>query len=255
MRSVYKSTYIKVNKAACLSLEQQPCTVQLMKYGERLKLAREAAKLTQAGLVAKIGSGITQAGISYLEKGDATGSEFTVQFATACAVRPEWLAEEKGVMRENSHHIKKAEELRVQQMDSPYSNVTPAPNIRGFVPLISWVQAGEYCEAIDHADPDDDVELVPITVPKLRHTFALAVVGDSMSPEFPEGMRLVVEPDLQYQAGDYVIAKNGGEATFKQLVKDSGEWYLKPLNPQYPTKALGEANIIGVVREAVRKFR
>jgi SOS-response transcriptional repressor LexA len=53
-----------------------------------------------------------------------------------------------------------------------------------------------------------------------------------------------------------VIVKNPeGETTFKQLVKDSGEFYLKPLNARYPIKPLGTAEIIGVVREFSKKFR
>ncbi len=77
-----------------------------------------------------------------------------------------------------------------------------------------------------------------------------------MEPEFLAGMVLIVEPDLDPQPGDYVIAKNGdGETTFKQLVKDTGDWYLKPLNPRYPLKPLGENKIIGVVRAVEKRFR
>lgn len=69
-----------------------------MKYGERLFKARTYAKLTQGQLADKIKGGCTQENISKLERGDATGSEFTVQFADACGVRPLWLAIEKGEM-------------------------------------------------------------------------------------------------------------------------------------------------------------
>lgn len=69
-----------------------------MKYGERLKLSRKHAGITQAELATRIGNGVTQAGISYLEKSEATGSEFTAQFAEACGVRPIWLASEIGPM-------------------------------------------------------------------------------------------------------------------------------------------------------------
>lgn len=68
-----------------------------MKYGERLKLAREYAKLTQAELAERCGAG-SQVNISKLERSNADGSEFTVQYATACGVRPEWLAMEQGEM-------------------------------------------------------------------------------------------------------------------------------------------------------------
>ena len=67
-----------------------------MKYGERLKLAREHAQLSQSQLGERVG--VSQANVSKLELGDGSGSEYTVQFATACGVRPEWLATEQGEM-------------------------------------------------------------------------------------------------------------------------------------------------------------
>lgn len=124
-------------------------------------------------------------------------------------------------------------------------------NACAFVPLIAWTQAGEIAHMVDV----EGSEQIPTTVEKGRHTFALEVVGDAMSPDFPPGTRLIVEPDMGHQAGDYVIVHSGGQATFKQLVRDGADWYLKPINPQYPTKSLGNARIIGVVREALRKLK
>lgn len=69
-----------------------------MKYGERLRAARKYAGLTQAGLAERLRNAITQQGVQYLEGSDATGSEFTAQFADACGVRAMWLAEEQGDM-------------------------------------------------------------------------------------------------------------------------------------------------------------
>jgi SOS-response transcriptional repressor LexA len=77
-------------------------------------------------------------------------------------------------------------------------------------------------------------------------------VGDS----FPEGSIVVVEPEMEAQPGDYVIALNeSNETTFKQLVKDGGDLYLKPLNTRYPIKRLDGARVIGVVREFSKRFR
>lgn len=135
-------------------------------------------------------------------------------------------------------------------------NVSPGPPLRGRVPLVSWVQAGDEREAIDLLPPGQADEWVETTVQVRAHTYALRVEGDSMLPLFPPGTLLVVEPELDAQPGDYVIAKNGaGEVSFKQLVRDGGDWYLKPLNERYPIKPLGAAKIIGVVREAVQRFR
>lgn len=135
------------------------------------------------------------------------------------------------------------------------SNVVPGPVVRGEVPLISWVQAGEYQSVVDNYTPGCGAEMIPTTVPVNRHTYALTVKGDSMTnpngwPSFPEGMVIIVEPEFESMPGDFVIVKNGAEeATFKQLVKDGGDWYLKPLNPRYPIKPLTpDLRVVGVVR-------
>lgn len=135
------------------------------------------------------------------------------------------------------------------------SNIAPGPEIRGKVPLISSVPAGDFREAIDNLHPGDCERLVDASVPIGRHTFALRVDGDSMEPEFRHGDVIIVEPDMQAEHNDFVIAKNGGDATFKQLWKEGGEWYLKPLNDRYPIKPLGDSSIIGVVREKSKRYK
>lgn len=135
-------------------------------------------------------------------------------------------------------------------------NVSPGPDIRGKVPLISWVQAGDFGDVVDLLHPGDAFEWIETSIQPHEHTFALRVEGDSMEPDFPAGTILIVEPDFDAHAGDFVIARNGDQqATFKQLVRDGGDWYLKPLNPRYPLKPLGDCQIIGVVRAAERRFR
>jgi SOS-response transcriptional repressor LexA len=147
--------------------------------------------------------------------------------------------------------------LTVAQLMGGSENVQEGPEVRGRVPLISAVQAGNYKMHVDNLHPGDgEGERISTTVPVKRHTFALRVSGDSMEPEFKEGAILIVEPDMDAQPGDFVIAKNGDEeTTFKQLMQDGGDWYLKPLNPRYPIKPLGKASIVGVVRAVERRFR
>ena len=110
---------------------------------------------------------------------------------------------------------------------------------------------------VDNFHPDDGgEERIPTTVQVKRHTFALRVTGDSMEPDFTEGSILIVEPEMEAQPGDFIIAKNDDEeTTFKQLIRDGGDWYLKPLNQRYPLKPLGKSKIVGVVRAVERKFR
>lgn len=146
-------------------------------------------------------------------------------------------------------------------------NTSAGPDIRGKVPLISWVQAGEWNTLIDNFSPGEADEWVETTVPIHQHTFALRVSGDSMTdprgvePTFPHGTKIIIEPDLIDSPDNLVnrlviIRANGDrEATFKQLVRDAGVFYLKPINPQYPMMPMPEdAVICGVVREKVVRY-
>lgn len=145
-------------------------------------------------------------------------------------------------------------------------NTNAGPDIKGRVPIISWVQAGTFSTAVDNFQPGEADEWAETTVPIHRHTYALRVRGDSMTnpngePTFPNGQIIVVEPDavdaLDKLVGSFVIVKREAddEATFKQLVKDGGQFWLKPLNPQYPMLELKEGDALcGVVREKTVRY-
>ncbi|HEX4944757.1 MAG TPA: S24 family peptidase [Usitatibacteraceae bacterium] len=79
-------------------------------------------------------------------------------------------------------------------------------------------------------------------------SFALLVLGDSMAPEFAEGDVIVIEPEGLATDGSFVLARHDGEWIFRQLVAAGEGWRLRPLNPHYPTVALGDlAAVRGVV--------
>ena len=59
------------------------------------------------------------------------------------------------------------------------NNVEPGPTTRGKVPLISFVQAGEWVEAHDPYQPGDAEAWLPCLAPHSNDTFALRVRGDS----------------------------------------------------------------------------
>ena len=124
------------------------------------------------------------------------------------------------------------------------------------VPEISWNRAARALEETDRTPPSYAADWVETAVQVRPRAFALRVEGESMVPRFPPGVRIIVEPELVPREGDYVVARDGEDATtLRQLVRDGGDWFLKPLNSQYPVKPLAGWEIIGVVREAVERFR
>lgn len=125
MHQEYNHGSREVNNRGSLTGDNFGYTVPGMKYGERLKRARQYADLTQKELETRIGAACSQENISKLERGDATGSEFTAQFAEACGVRAIWLATGQGDMVDGyqirDEHIKRlamvAEKLPTYAVD------------------------------------------------------------------------------------------------------------------------------------------
>lgn len=137
----------------------------------------------------------------------------------------------------------------VSEPHAPY-NIEPGPGLAGRVPLISWVQAGDWQEVIDNEAPGQG-EMIETSYRARRHTYALRVKGDSMQPRFPEGAILIIEPEEEAMPGKFVVVRQNGdsEATFKQLISDGGRLYLKPLNERYPILELRQdAVFCGVVK-------
>lgn len=127
----------------------------------------------------------------------------------------------------------------------------------GKIPLISWVRAGSWDEPIDNYQLGDAEDWVPSPPDcNTTTTFALTVTGESMDDGTSQGYR---DGELIYVDGSRitpehnadVVVKNGsGKVTFKRLVLSNGDWYLKPLNPDWPEKIIqmdDDAHIVGRV--------
>jgi len=228
----------EVNRQSCIGMKDN---YGMSTFGERLKQARKAKGLSQAALGKLVG--VKQATISEAEA-EAKGSSKSGLMAEVLGVSPAWLIDGKPPMYEST----------VQQVAAPYTQEPPnitTGNTISMVPLISWVQAGEWSEVTDYLA--DDWIMIGTTYKARRRTFALIVEGESMLPKFPEGVTIIVEPDEAYGNGSYVIVRQNGdkEATFKQLVIDGGKMYLKALNPDWPKRIIEmmpDAVVCGVVK-------
>jgi len=141
-------------------------------------------------------------------------------------------------------------------------NVSPARDLRAEVPLISWVQAGQWRDLEDNFQPGDAERWVVTYASVSKHAYALRILGDSMTnpngaPSFPEGTIIIVDPEREAAPGKFVVVRQNSdtECTFKQLVRDGGRYYLKPLNPRYPIlEMLPDAVVCGVLVQAVMDF-
>ena len=100
-----------------------------------------------------------------------------------------WLSGGQGVHENSARGIERACGLPPGWLDIPPdapppalpepSNVSAAPERLRRVPLISWVQAGDWSHAADLLQPGEGLEWIDTSVSVQAHTFALRVEGDS----------------------------------------------------------------------------
>lgn len=126
------------------------------------------------------------------------------------------------------------------------------------LPVISWVQAGDWSEIVDNFQPGDADEWVQCPFPSSDLSFVLKVVGQSMyNPggdlSFREGDYISVDPQREPVHRSLVIAKHTGDqsATFKQLlIENDGKILLHAINPSWPNRYITvdeHTTIVGVV--------
>lgn len=162
--------------------------------------------------------------------------------AFAPKISPAWLAEGIG-----------SKELTKDLAVANHSNTEPGPRLRGKVPLVSWVQAGNWCEAVCSIDASDAERWMDCPVSHSAQTFALRVRGDSMTApsgatrSYPEGCFIFVDPErCDPVNGERVVAclLHSNDVTFKVYKNEDGRQWLQPLNPLHepirePFKVLG----------------
>lgn len=254
-----RNTFILEERNACLQAYRHACENKHMEFKHRLKAARKYAGLKQGELAEKVG--IRQASISDMETGKSGSSTYTASIASVCGVDPLWLETGQGDMRSKESSTPtdnggNVEPLRVQD-----ASVVALSDFHR-VPVISWVAAGAWSEAIDLYEVGDAEVWMLCPDPIGPRGFALRVEGDSMtSPypgaeSYPHGTFIYVDPDVAHKSGDPVIAKlpSSNSATFKIFFEDAGQQYLKPLNPQHPMIPITEeTHIVAVLVGSYRK--
>ncbi len=204
-----------------------------MGIGERVKSKREALNLTQVELAARIGT--SQQSIEQLEGGKTKRPRYLPELSVALDVTVDWLVH--------------------GTLEPDISNLMPYRPSNKY-PVISKVQAGCWAEAVEaYSIKDIDVWLES-DASIHGEGFWLEVEGDSMTApiglSIPEGTFVLFDTGRDPANGNLVIAKlsDSNEATFKKLIIDGGQKYLKGLNPQWPLVPInGTCKIIGVAIE------
>lgn len=220
-----------------------------MHISDRIFSRRSALGLSKTALAKAVG--VADVSVGKWESGqNQPKGRYLNDLAAALGVSVDWLLTGK-------------EEGTAGVAESPfagYRNVEPAVIPQGGrVPILSYVQAGNWREMCEQATTfDGNVEYVTASVDIGPCGFGLWLRGNSMTPQFNEGDLVIVDPDEQPRPGDFVVAKNGSdEATFKKYrprgIDENGQevFELVPLNDDYPPMYSDRQHIeiIGVMVE------
>jgi SOS-response transcriptional repressor LexA len=152
----------------------------------------------------------------------------------------------------------------VQRNRSFDENVVPAAPALRPIPVISSVQAGALRDMDSPYPPGAGYAYEYTDQDLSKWAFALDVEGLSMMPEFRPGDRIIIEPEIAPNPGDFVVARNGtDQATFKKYrprgIDATGNmvFELVPLNDDYATlrSDTEHLTVIGVMTEHRKKYR
>lgn len=266
-------TQKNVNKICVSNLARNAKIIQIPRMNENIKITigevvrrlRKSKKITLTQLADKMG-GYDSGNLSRFERGkQEIGADKleTIAEVLETTVANIYLFAEYGGIDilsgfEDIRNTPKAIQSEATMLDWPdilQTKVEPVSTVR-YAPLLTLVQAGAFCDSGQDVPIDDSGIFYPCPASEAGpRTFSAKVVGDSMTSEvgrsYPSGMIIFVDPDATPSPGTRVIARVGGETTFKQLAEgENGKWHLEPLNKRFPIifpKENEEIHICGVV--------
>lgn len=123
------------------------------------------------------------------------------------------------------------------------------------IPLFGTIPAGFSSDREQEPDGCVSVDIESISFKPTRYTFALRVVGDSMTGRFIcDGDIVILEHGPEPRNGDIVAALIDRKTTLKTFVQKGGKGYLKAENPNYPNLVPSEELVIqGVFKGLIRR--
>lgn len=211
---------------------EQEATERLRKYWN-LQKAKEG--LTQAQVAQKLGFS-TQGAVSHYLTGKIPVSVgAALQFASLLKIPPYWIRPDLKELLESVHYVE-------QGQNKTYEHKTHS------VPLIKWSEAMEWKEKIDNYQAPPEGPRIGTHLPIQKHTYALRIRDDSMLPRFPVHGIVICEPQMEADAGHFVIIWVGKE-TDCVLRQWTGSYY-KALNEAYPPiEPSSMVKVCAIVRE------
>lgn len=212
-----------------------------MKLSEKIRALREARGLTLQDIADLWG--ISRSSVAGWESGASNpGIDKLPSLARALGVSVDFMLSDRGLLMDVLTEISQKDEI----------------DRKGKLPLISYVQAGNWSSIVDNFQPGDAEDWIPCPFNVGPNAFILQVSGESMynpggEKSFAPGDFIAVDPQVEPQNRRLVVAKIDDEdrATFKQLIiEPDGTHLLQALNPSWPNRIMPMppgSRIVGVV--------
>ncbi|KDD68480.1 XRE family transcriptional regulator [Pseudomonas mandelii PD30] len=200
-----------------------------MEFKERLKAARQHAKLNQTELAER--AGLTQTSISDLERGKSKATAFVAQIASACGVSPMWLAEGVGDMLKgvsDAAPLNRPPPSVLMSDIQPWDDSTPLDDDEIYVPFLREVElaagSGRFVIA------ENDSARLRFFKKDLRHNNVqfnnakcVVVSGNSMLPVLRDGATVGMNVGKNSLGdivdGEMYAINHNGQLRVKQLYR------------------------------------
>ncbi len=205
--------------------------------GERLEQYLTQKGVSQSDLARR--AGIKQQTVNYLIKSKSQGSSYAVRIASALGINPAWLQEGVGSPLDPMIAIGSGDGLSSTRAH--------------WVPKVQAAEVKVFLESGDSAGPR-----VVTAFDVSPGSFAMDVVGRSMSPDLKDGDEVVIDVQLKPEPGDFVIALEGDVLLLRRYRELAANVFeLVPSNADFPVVRSSEADIrlVGVVVEHRRRLR
>lgn len=216
--------------------------------GQRIRARRDTLGITQEQLA--VACGVSRAAVAQWESGVTRPSLNNLMKAAATlGVWLSWLSTGDPSVPDTPNPFAKA--------------VAPGTVAPPGLPVIDLARAALW-PTPGAAKPEEPEWLAP-DANYSASAFALVIRDESMAPDFRDGDKIIVDPEVAPQPGDFVVAKlkRDSEAIFRKFrergadADSAGMIELVPLNPDWPTLAINAetpGRIVGTLVEH-RRYR
>ncbi|GAA0327949.1 S24 family peptidase [Morganella psychrotolerans] len=145
-----------------------------------------------------------------------------------------------------------------EKIQSNDEYITPLNHLKiRHVPLLTRQQAATASTTKSTAAHNNHGEYYACPVPCGKNTFALAVTGDAMAPDYTSGEIAFIDPNISPSEGDTVLAcsAGNGEIIFRQFMNDGYTAILKSVNPDWPNQYIEITDNIELMGTVIISFK